>query len=199
MALTAVRRESLALALAVAVSSAGCVTVRSAPPAFTDVWPPAEGGPRPTLTLVVSGGAVVDGIPRDLGPILDDWGWATNRAYRESGLFSDVLLRAGRSDLHAAVTLRAEVQQSDVLTALSYLTLLIIPNVVTTEIIVATSITTDKGEPLGTIEVRGRSRTWYQLLLLPVTPFFEPHGVSPEIVYDLNRQTIATLHGRGVF
>lgn len=142
---------------------------------------------------------MVDGWPRDLGPILDRWGMETERAYRESALFSDVGVDRGRGDLRAKVELRANVEQVPVLAVLSYLTLFIIPNVETTEITVATTINTAQGEPLGTIEVRGKSRTWYQILLLPVAPFLEPKEVTPGIVYDLNRETISTLHERGVF
>ena len=85
------------------------------------------------------------------------------------------------------------------LSAFSYLTLFVIPHVVTTDIAMITRVSADGGQPLGTIEVRGRSRTWYQLLLFPFSPFFEPQTVTPSIVYDLNRETISTLHARGVF
>jgi hypothetical protein len=179
--------------------AAGCVTVRSAPPGFTGRWPPAEVGSRPAVLLVVSGTATVDGWPRDLGPILDLWGAATERAYRESGLFSEVLLGKGRGELRVAAQLRAEVSQYTALTALSYLTLLVLPHVVTTDVALVTRVTTDDGQPLGTIEVRGRSRTWHQLLLFPVAPLFEPNTVTPPIVYDLSRETITALHARGVF
>ena len=192
--------RSVSLAIVPLVFAAACATVRSAPPDFAGVWPPAETGPRPTIELVVTGGATVDGWPRDLGPILDSWGAATERAYRESALFADVLLRPGRSDLRVEVELRADVQQNPFLTTLSYLTLLVLPHVVTTDIAVATRVTTGgSGDPLGTIEVRGRSRTWNQLLLFPVAPFFEPQAVTPGIVYDLNRASITALHERGVF
>ncbi len=191
------RTVSLVLVLLVLV--AGCATVRSAPPGFAGAWPPAETGPRPAIELVVTGGATVQGWPRDLGAILDRWGTETERAYRESALFSDVSLRPGRSDLRVEVELRADLRQNELLTALSYLTLLVLPHVVTTDIAVATRVTTGSGDPLGTIEVRGRSRTWYQLLLFPVASFFEPQSVTPGIVYDLDRETITALHARGVF
>jgi hypothetical protein len=32
-----------------------------------------------------------------------------------------------------------------------------------------------------------------------LAPFFEPRTVTPEIVYDLNRETISNLHDRGIF
>src|SRR5262245_4815147 len=73
----------------------GCVAVRGAPRPFAGVWPPAGIGSRPSVVLVVSGGAVVYGWPRDLGPILDLWGAASERAYRESALFSDVEIARG--------------------------------------------------------------------------------------------------------
>jgi len=177
----------------------GCVTVRSEPPRFSGTWPPLETGPRPAVALTVTGGAMLDGYPSDLGPILDRWGVETERAYRESALFSDVSLEGGRSDLRAAVELRATQTQYPALAAFAYLTLFIIPNVEVTEIAVATRITTVQGEPLGTVEVHGKSRTWYQILLLPFSPFFEPKNVTPGIVYDLNREAISTLHARGVF
>jgi len=178
---------------------AGCVTVRSEPPGFASPWPPIESGPRPSITLTISGGATDNGWPRDLGPILDRWGMETERAYRESVLFSDVSIEPGRRDLRAAIELRAAMHDLPVLSAFSYLTLLIIPSVVTTDIAMTTRITTPDGAPLGTIEVRGKSRTWNQLLLFPVAPFFEPREVTPAIVYDLNRETISMLHARGVF
>lgn len=187
------------LALGFALLAAGCVTVRSEPPSFSGAWPPPYTGPRPAVELVVSGSAISDGWPRDLGPILDLWGVATERAYRESALFSDVSVRASRSDIRVEVELRADIHQIPVLTAFSYLTLLVLPHVVTTDISMATRVTTDAGQPLGTIEVQGRSRTWHQLLLFPVAPLFEPQSVTPNIVYDLARESISALHARGVF
>ena len=187
------------LVLGCAVLAAGCVTVRSAPPAFSGPWPPPETGPRPAVELVVSGSATSEGWPRDLGPILDLWGAATERAYRESALFSDVTVRPSRSDIRVEVQLRADVQQLPVLTAFSYLTLLVLPHVVTTDISMVTRVTTDAGQPIGTIEVQGRSRTWHQLLLFPVAPLYEPQSVTPSIIYDLVRESISALHARGVF
>ena len=85
------------------------------------------------------------------------------------------------------------------LSALSYLTLFVIPSADTTDVAVITRVTTASGgQPIGTIEMRGRSWTWYQILLLPFS-FFPPESVTPGIVYDLNRQSIEALHTRGVF
>jgi hypothetical protein len=186
----------LALAL---VGLAGCVAVRSAPAPFAAAWPPRDTGPRPAIVLMVSGAATIDGIPRPLGPILDPWGAATERAYRESALFAAVEREPGRGDLRVEVELRADHSVPVPLALLAYLTLFVIPNVETTELAMTTRVVTDDGHPLGTFEVRGRSRTWYQLLLFPVAPFFEPRMVTPDIVYDLNRETITVLHARGVF
>ena len=187
------------LLVSLAALAAGCVSLRSAPPRFADAWPPAQSGPRPTVVLVVTGVAAVDGLPLDPGPILDAWGAQSERAYRESALFSDVLVGRGRGDARVEVALRAELSDIPVLSVLSNLTLLVIPHVDTTDIAMTTRVTSAEGQPLGTVEVRGRSRTWYQLLLFPFAGLFEPRTVTPEIVYDLNRQTIATLHARGVF
>ena len=85
------------------------------------------------------------------------------------------------------------------MTFFSYLTLLVLPYVVTTDITVATTVTALGGQPLGTIEVSGKARTWYELLLFPFASVWDPQSVTPEIVYDLNRQTITALHERGVF
>jgi hypothetical protein len=186
------------LALALSLTLAGCVTVRSSPPDFDQPWPPLVPGSRPAIELVVSGVSVEYEVPRDLGPILDDWGSVTERAYRESGLFSDVAI-GERRDLRVNVDLRAEINQNRFLAALSYTTLLIIPHVVTTDITLTTRVTDDSGRPLGTMEVQGRSRTWHQFLLFPASSFFEPRTVTPAIVYDLNRETIDALHARGIF
>ena len=193
-------RAAICLAFAVL---AGCATYRAEPPRFAGAWPPTESGPRPSIALEITGSAIQDGFPRDLGPILDQWGFVTERGYRESALFSDVSIDRGRSDPHAdlraQIELRAIVEENPVLAAFSYLTLLVIPNVETTDIAVITRISTARGEPLGTIEGHGKSRTWYWLLLLPISPFSEPRTVTPAIVYDLNRDAISTLHERGVF
>lgn len=151
------------------------------------------------MVLVVSGSASVDGWPRDLGPILDLWGAACERAYRESALFSDVSIAEGRGDLRVEIALQGNTRQIDWLTALSYLTFLILPHVVTTDITMATRVTAADGQPIGTMEVQGRSRTWHQLLLFPIASIYEPQSVTPEIVYDMNRDTISALHARGVF
>jgi hypothetical protein len=198
--MAASRRRALGpTALGLLALLAGCATFRSAPPDFAGPWPPPETGPRPAIVLVVSGGATMDGWPRDLGPVLDLWGAATERAYRESALFSAVAINEGRGELRVEVELRARIEQYVGLSALSYLTLLVVPHVVTTEIAAVTRVTTSVEQPLGTFEVQGRSRTWHQLLLFPIAPFFEPQAVTPQIVYDLNRETIAALHARGVF
>lgn len=151
------------------------------------------------MVLVVSGGATQDGWPRDLGPVLDLWGSATERAYRESGLFSEVAVNEGRGDLRIQVELHATTDQYVALTVLSYLTLFVIPHVVTTEIALVTKVSAGDRQPLGTFEVRGRSRTWHQILLFPIAPLFEPQAVTPEIVYDLNRETISNMHARGIY
>ena len=177
----------------------GCVTVRSAPARFSGTWPPAVTGSRPSVVLNVTGAAMVYGWPRDLGPILPVWGAACERAYRESALFSDVAIARGRAVLRIDIELRAEQSENDFLTFLSYLTLLVIPNVETTDIAMVTSVSTTEGQPLGTVETHGRSRTWYQLLLFPFSSSFEPRSVTPDIVYDLSREAITTLHDRGVF
>jgi hypothetical protein len=177
----------------------GCVTVRSAPEPFAGAWPPTTTGPRPSVVLVVSGDAVEYGWPRDLGPILPLWGAACERAYRESALFSDVAIARGRAELRIDIELHAELYQYPVLAFFSYLTLLIIPSVDTTDIAMITRVTGADGQPLGTVETRGRSRTWYQLLLFPFSPSFEPRAVTPGIVYDLSREAITILHDRGVF
>lgn len=190
---------SVGAALLLACLASGCVTVRSAPERFGDVWPPRETGPRPAVVVTVSAGATVDGFPRPVGPILDAWGGETERAYRESALFAEVVTERGRGDLRVDVELRADLHQNELLATLSYLTLLIIPNVETTDIAMMTRVTDADGQPLGTFEALGRSRTWYQILLFPFATFFEPRTVTPGIVYDLDRQTISVLHSRGVF
>lgn len=148
---------------------------------------------------MVTGAAVVYGWPRDLGPILPVWAAACERAYRESALFSDVAIARGRAELRIDIELRAEQSENDFLTVLSYLTLFVILNVETTDIVMVTNVSTADGQPLGTVQTQGRSRTWYQLLLFPFSSSFEPQSVTPDIVYDLSREAIATLHDRGVF
>src|SRR5262245_25771406 len=185
------RLLTLVLAPAFAIS---CATFRSSPPAFDTPWPPIDSGPRPTIDLVVSGNANVDGWPRDLGPVLDLWGAASERAYRESALFSAVSVNGQQGEVRAEITLNATVRQNDFFAVLSYLTLLVLPYVQTTDISMVTRVTAGGGQPLSTIEVQGQSRTWYQLLLFPVAQVFEPQAVTPQIVYDMNRQTITELH-----
>jgi hypothetical protein len=191
--------RTAALAIVVAALGAGCVTIRTAPPRFAGPWPPAEAGPRPAITLTITGLATDEGQPRDVGPILGSWGAVTEQAYRESALFSGVSVRGGRGDLRVDVEVRGDVWQYQALTVFSYLTLLIIPYVVTTDFTVTTRVITNGGQLLGTVQERGRSRTWYQLPLFLFAGFFEPQTVTPGIVYDLDRQSIADLHARGVF
>jgi hypothetical protein len=191
--------RAVAFALLLALVGSGCVTLRSSPPRFHDPWPPTDTGQRPAIALTVTGHATENGVPRDIGPILDPWGAATDGAYRESGLFAAVTNRGDRGDLRVDVELGAEVWQYEALTVFSYLTLLIIPHVVTTDITVTTRVTAANGRPLGTVQLRGRSQTWYQLPLLLLAGFFEPANVTPGIVYDLNRQSITELHARGLF
>jgi len=191
--------RAIALVSLSAALAAGCVTVRTAPPRFRGDWPPIESGPRPTVVLAISGSATDDGWPRDPGPILGPWGMAAERAYRESALFADVSSRGGRADLRVEIQLRGDVRRNGFVSALSYLTLFVIPSADTTDVAVITRVTTASGgQPIGTIEMRGRSWTWYQILLLPFS-FFPPESVTPGIVYDLNRQSIEALHARGVF
>ena len=193
------RLTSALILTALFATLSGCVTVRSAPARFGGAWPPAVVGSRPSVVLMVTGATMVYGWPRDLGPILPVWGAAYERAYRESALFSDVAIAHGRAELRVDIELRAEQSQNDFLTFLSYLTLLVIPNVETTDIAMVTNVSTVDGQPLGTVQTSGRSRTWYQLLLFPFSSSFEPRSVTPDIVYDLSREAIATLHDRGAF
>ena len=177
----------------------GCVTVRSAPPPFAREWPPISTGWRPSVVLVVSGQAMIYGWPRDLGPILPVWGAACERAYRESALFSDVAIARGNAQVRVDIALSAEQSQNAFLSFLSYLTLFVIPNVETTDITMVTSVSTADGQPLATVQTQGRSRTWYQFLLFPFSSSFEPQYVTPDIIYDMAREAITTLHDRGAW
>src|SRR5262249_56748375 len=105
-----------------------------------------------------------------LGPILNLWGAATARAYRESALFSEVAVGSGPRDLRVNVALRADVHEIPPLTFFSYLTLLVLPYVVTTDITVTTTVTALGGQPLRTLEVTGKERNTTTLLLTHLAP-----------------------------
>lgn len=187
------------LAAATLAAVAGCVTVRSAPPRVAAPWPPPLPASRGSVALVVAGGARIDNLGRDLGPILPLWREAIERAYRESGQFSSVTPGLGSADLHVDVEVRAEVSQPQALALVSAMTLFLIPTVATTEITLDTRVRNAAGEPIGTSQLRGESQTWSQVLLLPVSPFFQQKDVTPPIVYDLARTSIDDLRRGGAF
>jgi hypothetical protein len=172
---------------------AGCVSFRSGKLAPTEPWPLRKFGQRPSATLVISGRATSNGNPGEVGKVFDLWCQQTERAYRESGLFSSVAVGLADSDLRAEVAVAESDELNELATAFTFLTVGVFPGVVTNTFTLHTEIKDRNGRTLKVLDATETSHMWIALVLLPAAALKSHQSTVADIIYDLNRTTLTEL------
>ena len=174
---------------------AGCVSFRSGRLTPTERWPPRKLDQQPSVTLVISGRATSNGNPGEVGKVFNLWRQQTERAYRESGLFSSVAVGLADSDLRAEVTVAERDELNELATAFTFLTVGVFPGVVTNTFTLHTEIKDRNGRTLKVVDETETSHMWIALVLLPAAALKSHQSTVADIIYDLNRTTLTELQG----
>src|SRR5262245_55231475 len=150
----------------------GCLAYRDGPLQRGGGLRVEEPGTK-TIAVTVKVERTVNGEPREFPDyIRERWIEATLQAYRDSGLFADVRRGiGGDTDLRASVNIEDDVAASKAFTFLSGLSFLILPSRSRDQLNLRTTYRDRSGETVGDFRSRETVTTWFQILLLPVTPF----------------------------
>ena len=178
----------------------GCILVRGGNLEPPGMWPPTSTAEKKALSLTVTA-KPVDKSEAGLKRQQLQEGQA-QKAYMESGLFSQVTLTKGASALHVNVEYLEEGSQAlaSISGFISGFTFGIIPGYAEAELITVTIFEDQTGKELGSIRKSETCSFWVQLFLIAVMPFREePQATARGIYYDLNRATIDQAHASGIF
>jgi hypothetical protein len=195
------RRVLFVFVVWVSLSSlSGCAAFRTGefkPPAS---WPLATTPGTQSISLLITGEAFVNGtqhfVPRER---IQYWKDAAAKAYKDSGLFSDVKTGAAETDLRAEVHVLDRGETNNGTAFFSALTFGLLPSVHDAECIIKTTLKNKEGQDLGTFEKKGTFSYWIQLFLIFIMPFNWPDTVAADLLYDLHRVTISQAHSAGLF
>ncbi|MBX3306208.1 MAG: hypothetical protein KF751_09130 [Nitrospira sp.] len=184
------------LVLFVSLSSlSGCASFRSGgtpPPAS---WPISKEPGKQSISLLVTGEAVVNNERQDAPQgAIQRWQEAVEKAYKDSGLFSNVTIGAAETDLKAEIHILDRGEVSKGMAFLSGLTLTLVPANARDEMVVTTALRGKEGQELGTYNEKETMSTWIQFFLIFIMPFNWPNTVGTEMLYDLNRAIIDQAH-----
>jgi hypothetical protein len=143
----------------------------------------------------------VNGEARELPDyVRERWIEATLRAYRESGLFTEVRRGVGGdTDLRASVDIEDDVAGSKAFSFLSALSLLILPSRSRDQLNLRTTYRDRSGATVGDFRSREVVTTWFQLFLLPITPFAPRDSVVERTIRDLSLATAKRAQTKGIF
>jgi hypothetical protein len=177
------------------LSLSGCASFRSGgthPPAS---WPISKGLGKQSISLLVTGEGVVNNNRQDIPQrAIQIWQEAVAKAYKDSGLFSNVTIGAAETDLKAEIHILDRGEASMGMAFLSGLTLTLVPVNARDEIVVTTTLKGKEGQEVGTYNKKETVSTWIQLFLIFIMPFNWPNTVAAEMLYDLNRAIIDQAH-----
>ncbi len=174
-------------------------------------WPITTASGKQSISLLIRGERIdKEGLPlkeyRNSFPTGEMTDWAVKefqvesivKAYRDSGLFSDVEIGAFDTDLRAEVHVLRRVQVNELLCITWFLTLSAVPCSSPREFYITTTLKNRELQSLGTFEQAERATTWMQLFLIFIAPFHWPDTVWDELVYDLNRSILSQAYEEGV-
>src|SRR5262249_18007906 len=128
-------------------------------------------------------------------PINADWENPTEKAYKDSGLFSNIKIRAAETDLRAEIHV---IQRGEDDLGLWAWTLTLFPGKLKLEYVIKTILKNKKGQELGAFEKNELVTMWFQFFLIFITPFNSLDAEIYDLLYDLNRATIIQAHSAGV-
>jgi hypothetical protein len=180
-------------------SLSGCAAFRSGEFKLTPSWPLATTPGKQSISLLVTGEAIVNGMRQDIPQrMIQHWQDAAAKAYKDSGLFSDVKTGAAETDLRAEVHVLERGEANQGMAVLSGLTLTLVPAHAESEIVVKTTLKNKEGQDLGTFEKKETFSFWIQFFLIFIMPFNWPNTVATDLLYDLHRATISQAHDAGL-
>ena len=93
-------------------------------------WPPETKAVKPSISLVVTGNALLNGQEQDVSRtvLVNQWRALTMRAYQDSGLFSIVKDGTSEADLSAEINVVDQGDGSSVMPFITGLTMGLIPS-----------------------------------------------------------------------
>jgi hypothetical protein len=197
-----VSRTSVALCAVVLclASSSACVAYGTGRlPRGGGLTEAMRGGSQ-SVAVVVRVERTVNGAPEELPDYLRDaWIEATLDAYRCSGLFAEV--RRGISsdtDLQAVVRIQDRVVGSKAFGYLSARSWLLLPSRERDQLRIRTIFRNREGGIVGAFRSEETVTTWFQVLLLPLTPFLSRNRVVNRTIRDLSTATTVQARRRGM-
>jgi hypothetical protein len=177
----------------------GCMMLRGNTLQAPQTWPPAGSAEKKTINLLVTSKGP-DG-PTTNVKLLHLLEGQSQKAYMESGLFSNISLSNDPADLRAEVVYIEEGSRAlaSISGFICGFTFGVIPGYVKANIISVTTFKDPTGKELGTIRQSETISFWMQLFLVTVMPFREePQAVARGIYYDLNRVTLDQARAKGI-
>ena len=193
------RVACIGIAVAVAVGFCGCVTIRrgelpEAP------WPLAAAQAKRSVSVVLTTDLVtMNGVPIDV-PI--DWvSSARERVreiYRNSGLFTGLLMEYEPADLRSEVHLSGVRDEITPLSVLCGLTLTLVPTRIVDRLTMRTELKNAKGGVVWSVEKSETLVHWLQAFLVVAFPFEDEDGGAQRLLRDLTRATLDEAHAKGV-
>lgn len=179
---------SRTFALLAAACLSGCAAFRTGPETPISPWPPIRAAHRPSVSLLIESTSEPNG--GEVGPIFTVWREQTVRAYRDSGLFSEVQVGLQKRDWRAHVTIGEKGEFSRIQTMLMGATLGLIPADIRQDFSVTTEFTDANGAVVAKFAREESNHFVIQLFMLFLMPFRYPRHVIADIIYDLNRATL---------
>ena len=187
------------LIISVALSSlSGCAAFRSGKTELPASWPISKEPAKYSISLLVTGEGIVNGRRQDAPQaMIQAWQAAAEKAYKDSGLFSDVKVGASETDIRAEIHVTDRGEASTGMAVLSGLTLTLFPANGHDEMVIKTTLKNKEGQELGTFEKKDTLSFWIQFFLIFIMPFNWPNTVAAEMLYDLHRATISEAYSAG--
>jgi hypothetical protein len=177
----------------------GCAAFRGGEPQQPTTWPLSKGPGKQSISLVITGEGIVNGQKADVHrAAISAWEQSAEKAYKDSGLFSDIKMGAADTDLRAEIHVIDRGEASTGLAFLSGFTMTLIPAKASGEYVVKTVLKNKGGEQLGSFEKKEPMTFWIQLFLIFIMPFNWPNTVATESLYDLNRATVIQAYNAGL-
>jgi hypothetical protein len=177
-----------------------CIAYRQGASGRALAMPQTPEAPKKSISVLIRARASYRGNERQLPPyILSQWKQAVLLGFRESGLFSEVREGIGRTtDLQASVQIENTLQASRGLGFLAAISFLVVPTRNDDAFELSTTLTDPSGAVLARLASTESVTTWYQIFLLPATPFLSRDVVVSDTLYDLTLDTAAQAQQKGL-
>jgi hypothetical protein len=180
-------------------SLSGCAAFRTGETQPQTPWLISKEPGKQSISLLITGESSVNGTRQDVPQsMIDAWQAVAEKAYKESGFFSDVMVGAAETDLRAEIHFTDRGEANQALAFLSGFTMTLIPANAHGDMVVKTTLKNKEGKELGTFEKKETLSFWIQFFLIFIMPFNWPNTVASDMLYDLNRATIAQAFGAGL-